>query len=605
MISQNLIKDILSKVDIVDIIGNYVALTPRGKNFVGVCPFHDDKNPSMSVSKEKQYFKCFSCGESGNAISFVQKYNNIPFSEAVQIVAEQANVELPMNVTQVKHIVPETTLRTYQLNSELSKFSNYLLHQSEDSLIYLKERKIAPMMIDKFALGTITNSKQLTNYLEAKGFNDQEIRNSGLFFSDGNFKWINRLLIPIRDPNGNIAGFSARTMKNEQAVKYINSDESDVFKKGKLLYNLDSAYQEARKSNKLYLMEGYFDVIKASQNGINNAVATLGTALTDGHIKLLQRLKVNVVLCFDGDAAGIKATTKNYYLLKNAGIKPNIILLPDKMDPDEMMNRDIEQFKTLLNGNKNFLDFTLQQYDPSESFDEQEKFILTFLKCLSDEENKLANDYYLKRLSEITGYSQQTLKEQLAIIKPEVTPEQKLKEQQFKIKIDKKAPIPESVYPKKGKIFVNFKTKPKLTYMEEIKTNYDSKKENVVAFDKYKLFERKDVLEKYVTHKGIVLETLITFANFEHVNEHAQYVCERVMEELSSTLDIQRDNLDFIGYLHTDTKQPHIHIQSWQKEPYLDKYKLSSALVKNLEATIEKEMLMEQTNEVEIIGVKL
>lgn len=580
MVSHEIVQEILRKADIVDIVKDYVPLERKGKNYTCRCPFHDDHSPSLSVSPDKQIFKCFVCGEGGNAITFVQKYENISFMEAAKKVGEKVGIRLELD--KPRNIVPESVKRIHQLNAVLADYANYCLHQDADALGYLHERSTNLSVADQFALGIVRDEGQLKRFLLAKGYSEEEIKKSDIYSEKGYFRWKDRLLFPLKDSSGNIVGFSGRLLnKADGQPKYINTPENEIYHKRKILYNLHSASAAAKRTKQLIVMEGYMDVVKAQQHDIQNCVATCGTALTEEQVGLIKKLDVSVVLCFDGDGPGLNAADKNYAILKKADIPVSLIKLPSGMDPDDLLNQNPEKFKQLLISRMNYLDFQLSNYVYSNDYSLQQKQILTFMKQLTKENDVLAEEFYLKKLSSISGYTYEALKNQYASLKPDVTEN---------IQVQFSRNPKNEIKPKTGIVKINFASKPKLDYKAEITKNFDKKEEQVMAYDEEKVLDRKGILEKYLEHKGAVLETVITLVGFDHAAEKAHAVSKEVVDEIASTLEIKRDNLQSISYLHTDTKHPHIHLQIWQKEPYLDKYKLSNKLVEDLEKAVEKEM---------------
>ncbi len=583
-IQKDMIRQILQKVNIVDVVSDHIPLEKKGRNYVCVCPFHDDHSPSLSVSQEKQIFKCFVCGESGNAITFVQKYNNISFLEACQTVAKKAGIELTNPEMSTVDIFSKEEKRMIALNELVIQYASYCLLQDQEALAYLENRKFLKADIDFFHLGVIRDEQQLHRFLLAKGFSEDDIRKSDLYSEKGYFRWKDRLLFPLYDPDGNPLGFSGRALSADVQPKYINTPESNLFHKREILYNLHSAAPIARRMKQVILMEGYMDVIKAHQHGIQNCVATCGTALTPEQIAHIKKLNVPVILCLDGDEAGLNAAEKNYFLLKKEGIEATLMKLPDGMDPDESLDQDPETFKNIMNNRMNYLDFKLSTIDNETDFDHQKNQIMTFMKYLSAQDNALAEEFYLKKLAEKTGFSYEALEKQYAAITAERN--EKKEKIEFSWGNSQKSEFKRS----NALVKINFTPKKRLNYKDEVTKNYDLKKDKVLAYDEEKVFERKDVLEKYLHHSGAVLETTITLIGYKEAAEAAQGISKEVVDEIARSLDIDRNNLESISYLHTDTKHPHIHLQIWQKEPFLDSYKLTNQLVKDLQEAVEKQL---------------
>ena len=575
---------ILNKLDIVEVIQSYITLQAKGKNFVGICPFHQDTSPSLSVSREKQIFKCFSCGESGNAITFIQKYNNITYPEALRIAADKAGVEI--EVTQRDDDIPDRIKRIHQMNATIVDYSNYLLHQNEDLKRYLYERELSLESIDRFGIGCFSETDKFIKFMLAKGFTEAELIENEMINSNGWSRWEKRLLIPIKDSRSNIVGFTARQLDNDSRYpKYVNSTESEVFKKEKILYNMDQAYNAAQKQKFILVVEGNVDVLQLTANGYDNVVATMGTSLTESQIKQLKQMNIGVVLCFDGDTAGIKAAERNYYLLKHAGVEAEVILLPDKMDPDDCIKQNPDSFKRLLNEHPHFLDFKLGAFSEVSNFNETQKFIIDFMKALANQNNPIAEDFFLKKLASTTNIDFEKVNNQYNILNSKKTYEA------FNVEVNSKR----KVIPKKNNVqttrtFINFKNKPKLDYKKEMSEKFDSKSDHVIAFDSDANLDRKELLLKYTQHKGAVLETTITLVNYQQVELHANNIANVVSQQLADHLEIDKSNLDYLGFLHTDTKHPHLHIQVWQREPFLGEYKLKTSMLDKLEKAVSDEM---------------
>lgn len=592
-ISQETIQTVLKSVDIVQVIGETIPLHKKGKSYLCNCPFHDDHAPSMSVSQEKQIFKCFACGEAGNAISFVQKYHNISYPEAIKRLADRAGIKVDEGQF-TERPMSEEAKRTFKMNEEFANYCNYLLSMDQESKKYLSDRDISSQTTNSMMLGCFHETDKMKHYMLAKGFQESELVANDLINIDGKSKWKDRLLIPIRDSYGNIRGFGGRRMLESDTAKYLNTAETDVFKKDTLLFHLDQALPEIRKEKKIFITEGYFDVIQAQQRGLKNVVAGLGTALTKSHMNLLSRLNAKVVLAYDGDNAGINAAIKNGKALLQQGIYPNAVLLPDGKDMDDICKENIQIIYD--QSEQNFLEFRLKAYQ-SQGFESDRRFCLDFMKDLSCYKDPLMEDHYLRKLETKTGFSLESLKKQYRAmtdtenhtIQPKI--------------IQRKTEINTSIERyQKGKIYVKFKQKPRLNYKQEIEQMLDTKKDKVMAFKEDKICDKKDVLMKYQEHHGSVLETQVTMVGYQDVEAHALRVADEIGNQLAKDLKIERSNLTYLGYLHTDTKCPHLHLQYWQKEPFLSEYKINTSLIKDIEKAIHQEMAQELT---ETVSMKL
>lgn len=337
-LSPQVIDDILSKASIVDIVSEYVELEKKGKNYVGLCPFHGDTNPSMSVSEEKKIFKCFSCGAGGNAIKFVQDYEKISFVEAAKKVANKVGITLDIR---------ENRLTKYHnINKEASSFYEfYLTNTNEGQSIrsYLQNRGISEEVIKQFNIGYAPEGNLLYQSLRQKQLEPLDILYTGVAgkAEDRYYDTFRkRIMFPIADARGNIVGFSGRTVGNTDEPKYVNSSESSLFRKGEILYNMHSAIPFIKQTKRVVLMEGFMDVIAAFNAGIKDAVATMGTALTQKHVELIKRFTDKVVICFDGDQPGQDAAYKSLSRLQ--GLDVRVVSLPNGLDPDDY----IKEFST-------------------------------------------------------------------------------------------------------------------------------------------------------------------------------------------------------------------------------------------------------------------
>ncbi len=327
--------------DVVDIVGEYVQLKKQGRNFFGLCPFHSESTPSFSVNQEKQIFHCFGCGKGGNVITFMMEIEGFSFRQAIEFLADKSGHTLP-KASETNKKEPSTEeqaiLEAYQW---LTKLYHHLLRHTKDGkkgLEYLYQRGYSDESIDTFQLGYSPQSKDfILQFLENKGFHRQTMVKAGLLTTNDQQNYVDRfqgrIIFPIRNAIGKTVGFGGRSI-NGQDPKYLNSPESPVFQKSKLLYNFDLARSEIRKKSEAILLEGYADVIAVHQAGAKNGIASLGTSLTDAHASILRRYVDTVLICFDGDDAGQNATYKAIKLLKNAGCTVKVANLPKGYDPD-------------------------------------------------------------------------------------------------------------------------------------------------------------------------------------------------------------------------------------------------------------------------------
>lgn len=343
--SDDLIEEIRMKNDIVDVISGYVKLTRKGSSYFGLCPFHNEKSPSFSVSPGKQMYYCFGCGAGGNVFTFIMEYENFSFIEAVRHLADRAGIALPQEEYS-KEAKAAADLKSVllEVNKKAANFYYYQLRQEGGRVgyEYLKRRELSDETMKKFGLGYSSRySDVLYRYMKGQGYSDEILRESGLFQVDekrGMYdKFWNRVMFPIMDVNNRVIGFGGRVM-GDAKPKYLNSPETKIFDKSRNLYGLNIA-RTSRKRN-LIICEGYMDVIAMHQAGFTNAVASLGTALTSGHASLMRRYTEEVLLTYDSDEAGIKAVLRGIPILKEAGLKARVVDLSPYKDPDEFIKAE-------------------------------------------------------------------------------------------------------------------------------------------------------------------------------------------------------------------------------------------------------------------------
>jgi len=345
-LSGEKIKEIRDSVDIVDIISNYVSLTPKGKNYFGVCPFHDDNNPSMSVNRDKKIYKCFSCGATGTVFKFIMDYENISFIEAVKKVADTAGLNINIgNVPKVKN--NNKLLEIYDLSLKFY-INNINTSGGKEAKEYLKNRGITDEIIKEFQIGLALNGKDKLSQILLKKFNEKDIMKSGLVNKNA-YGYLDlfydRIMFPLYDLKGNVIAYSGRIYNKEDNSKYFNTKETEIFKKGELLYNYHRAKDIARQQNQIIVMEGFMDVIRAHTINIKNVVATMGTAVTKEQALLIKKMAKEIILCFDGDEAGAKATMACADELIKIGVTPKVIRLENNMDPDEYITKYNKEFE--------------------------------------------------------------------------------------------------------------------------------------------------------------------------------------------------------------------------------------------------------------------
>lgn len=421
MIGQEELQNLREQVDIVDVISSYIPLTQKGRNFFGVCPFHDDNHPSMSVSREKQIYTCFACGASGNVFKFIMDYEHVSFREAVSKVATIAGVE--MNLHLPTHQTTSKYQKLYDCYSFASKLYQNNLHTKlgQGALEYLKKRQIDDECIKEFGIGySLKDGHTLTDLLLKKNYDKNVLIRSGLVVENSyglSDIYIDRVMFPLSDLEGRVVGFSGRLYNDEKQFKYINSKESEIFKKGELLYNYHRAKEEARKKKQIILMEGFMDVIRAYTIGIKNVVATMGTAVTKEQASHLKRLSNDIIICFDGDQAGAKGTASCIEELLKLGVTPKVVRLENDLDPDEYIRKyGAEAFQKKLNNPMSTMDFKLAYYKKNKDLSDSAD-LTHYVKEVIQELSKISDDIMrevtLKKVHDESGLDISFLKDQL------------------------------------------------------------------------------------------------------------------------------------------------------------------------------------------------
>ncbi len=427
MLDKTLIEEISKKADIVTVVGNYLNLIKKGRIYVALCPFHDDSNPSLQVNPERNTFHCFVDGHAGNAISFVMQYEHINFIEAVKKVAEIINFDDPRlhDNTLVKK-VDDNLVPLIKCIDDLNLFYEYSLTSDEakEANEYLKSRNISNDIIKKFHIGySLSDGTKTIKFLQSKGHSIKAMEDIGITTNIGERTHDNnqgRITFALLDNNGQIVGFSARSINKEQTPKYINSPETKLFTKGKVLYNYHQAKDFAKNEKFVYLLEGFMDVIALNKIGINNAIALMGTALSKDNLATLKKLNVEIRLCLDGDLPGQEASMHILPLLLNNKIPVRIVNnLNDTSDPDEILNnKGSDALKKYLNNLLSPFDFVINFYKnskPLDTLEDKKNLVMRFIPLLVATSSQLELDDYLFKLSEVTGFSINAIKNAIVL----------------------------------------------------------------------------------------------------------------------------------------------------------------------------------------------
>ena len=441
-LTQDKINEIRTSVDIVDVVAKYIPLTKKGKNYFGVCPFHEDSDPSLSVSPDKQIFSCFSCHTAGNVFTFIKEYEHVTFLEAVKMVADIAGIPIDIDTSNKKIIKNNDIYKIYEIGQKfyLNNINTQFGKQAKE---YLYQRKITDELIKEFEIGlAIKDSKALSNLLTKKEFKEKDLIDSGLIVKDErgfHDFFYDRVMFPLHDINNKVIGYSGRTYYKSDAPKYINSKEHVLFKKGEFVYNYARAKNECRSKNTVIIMEGFMDVIRAYSIGVTNVVATLGTAFTKEHANIIRRLANNVIICFDGDSAGAKATMACSDILLNFKIIPKIVRLEDNLDPDEyILKYGKDKFYDKINNPISVMDFKLNYLksnkDMTQTVDKA-KYTSEVIEQLNKMDDDILKEITLKKLAQETDLDIEFLKDKLEKkeVKTIIQPVKKIKTNKYKI----------------------------------------------------------------------------------------------------------------------------------------------------------------------------
>ncbi|MEB8092085.1 DNA primase [Mammaliicoccus lentus] len=405
-IEQETINEIREKNDILDVVSEYVKLEKRGRNYIGLCPFHDEKTPSFSVSEDKQICHCFGCKKGGNVFQFIQEIKDIPFVEAVKELGSRVDIHVESNEPSSSEAIVDDHIKMIEMHELMANNFHYILkhtEEGEEALAYLKSRGFTDELINDRKIGYSPNHSKFTHdFLEKNGYDAVLAFEAGLLSrNDETFDYFDRfrdrIIFPLLNFQGKTVGFSGRTY-TDQTPKYLNSPETPIFQKRKMLYNIDRARKFIRQNDEVILLEGFMDVIKADQADIKQVVATMGTALSKEHIIMVKKLASNVTLLYDGDFAGNEATLNVGKILLNEGINVYVVHLPKKMDPDDYITEyGNEAFKSFVDSQKqSFVGFKAQQlYYANENNDLKHE---QHLEELINDINLIRSDFLRKKV---------------------------------------------------------------------------------------------------------------------------------------------------------------------------------------------------------------
>ncbi|WP_434328415.1 DNA primase [Mycoplasma capricolum subsp. capricolum] len=439
-ITNEKINEIISQANIVDIISSYLHLIKKGNNYLAICPFHNDSNPSLTISPQKRIYTCFSCKATGNVINFIKDYEHVDFLTALKTVCEKSNIqldELKDFHQPIKDLESEMILK---LNSEANDIFKTTLFSNlgSNALEYLKSRNISIEEIKKFEIGFASDKTNLVQKLLDKNYNSLDIEKANLGIITNSYNkdyFINRIIFPIKDENNHIIGFSGRSYTKDNEPKYLNTKENKVFKKSNLAYNIANALKISKVLKQIIVLEGFMDVISLSRIDINNTIALMGTSLSNYHLELFKKHNLEVLLFLDGDDPGVQANIKISHQLLKQQINVKIIDNQTSYDPDELINNDFEYLKQIINKPIHPINYLIEKNwskidinDPNQI----EDFIKKVLSFIVDLNNNILIENTIKKLCELTKISEQTIKKTLDELKI------KLNKQQFNKNIIKK-----------------------------------------------------------------------------------------------------------------------------------------------------------------------
>ncbi len=528
-ISPEEINNIRSSVSIVDIISTYIPLNQRGKNYFGVCPFHEDHSPSMSVSSEKQMYKCFSCGAAGNVFTFIENYLNVSFGEAVSLVAEKAGISIKADFLPQKEVKNQ---KEYDLMALVLKiYQNNLNTEAGNKAIqYLNERKLEEDVRKDFDIGLALDDNILTKLLLKKDYSEKLLVDLGLL-NNNDLKLHDvlkdRIVFPLHDLDGNVIGFTARCYLSDIKPKYLNTKETAIFKKGNILYNYHRAKDTIRLKKEVILVEGNMDAIRMYANGIKNVVALMGTSLTKEQIKALKKLRAKIVLMLDNDEAGEDATYRLGNILEKEAFEIQIVRLNGAKDPDEyILKYNAEAIIENIMHAGSFMDFKLNYLKKNKNLNsavDLAEYIKTVIENLKSNPDEILKEVTLQKLSNDYNISYAVLKEQLKI-------DSKIKVKTEKNEEEKKK---KTTYEKLANEILYFMMND-AEYIKLYQTRlgfFPTKKERMIA---------SEILYYYNLYKTINLADFITYIATINLKKEIMDIIESVrIQELSDEAMIE------------------------------------------------------------------
>lgn len=546
--ANNIISDVRRRLDIVEVISGYIPLVQKGKNFFGVCPFHDDTNPSMSVSREKQIYRCFSCGASGNVFTFVQEYEHITFREALAELAEKAGISLP-NISY--HKKNDSYQKFYEVYEIANKYylNNLQTNLGKKAKEYLRNRQIDDSMIKEFGIGlSLETQNDLVQLLEKKGYSLNELNEIGLA-NENHDLYNGRIMFPLKDLSGRIVGFSGRRYDGKKENKYVNTKVTPIFQKGSILYNYYDAREFVRRKDQVIVMEGFMAAIRSISVGVKNVVSLMGTAMTKEQMNLLKRLSLNVILCLDGDDPGQHATLTHGEELENNGFHVKVVELSDGLDPDDyILKYGSESFQSLIENAINYGDYRIKSLKKNINLNSNEEvsdYINRVLLEASKLTDEIRRELILKTLAKEFDIGYNTLEKRLSTYLEKNRPKQQVEEKKVLLKKAEKRTKYELA--EHYLLYFMLENGTVRNYFEQGKFNFSTEQERFLASEivyYYKLYGTLVPADfyTYLQDKKELLQLLDDVLTLE-VGEISNKMIDeyiRVVKENSVNLEIER-----------------------------------------------------------------
>lgn len=555
--SEELIEDIKNSNDIVDIISQYVILKRSGRNFFGLCPFHKEKTPSFSVSPDKQIFHCFGCGAGGNVIHFISKIENVDFKESLEILSERVGIKLPTLEGSIDSKKQELKEKVYEINKQAALFYHEALYKPTSKLAqeYVKKRKLDNKTLKTYTIGYAESNSNLYRFLKNKGFTDEEILASDLVNKMGNNfvdRFKNRLIFPIQDVRNRYIAFGGRVLDNS-LPKYINSPENIVYSKARNLYGLNVA--KNAKLEKLLIVEGYMDIVSLHQRGIENVVASCGTALTEAQGRLLRKYAEKVIISYDSDAAGQAATLRGLEILNNLGCDIRILQMEGAKDPDEyVIKYGNGRFNNLIDKAISLIEFKVKVLKKDLDLDntnDKIKFLNEIAKLVSSVDNRMEQEVYIDKISSDYNISKEAIYAEINKLNYSRNQGKKTLESKYVRKTEiKKEALPETLI-KRENIIIGLL----LTGKEEV---YNQIK-NILSPEDFRSEQNKKIIKSL-------------YEEFEKGNSNINNILEKFNEDeetISILTGIMADDYE----IKNDKKAIEDLVKNYQKERLLNRKK--------------------------------